>query len=386
MKPRGSAPEVEDFAAYVRGLKERGGRSYGALARRLNVSASTLHRYCSGEAVPADFALLERFAQLCEATPDERLELHRMWLGATEAREGREREPADPEPADPGPEEPGPTAGRPRSPRRRSRRVAAAVAVGVVAVVVVALAGLMAQDPAGDTEPDPAEVMDPAQDPEPESEPESEPDPEPDPEPPLDWTVDSHVWQSGCSHRYVVDRPADEVPSPPVQQDAREWAEPLGAVHGGETRVRVTVQGRDSAAVVLEALRVRVVERAAPAPGNAFSMSPGCGGSLSPRRFDVDLDADRPLALSRPGGDEGGEIPAVALPYAVSVSEPEVLLVTARTVACDCSWYLELEWSSQGRSGTVRVDDDGRPFRTSGVEGLPAYFYNNADDSWVSDR
>ena len=50
-----------------------------------------------------------------------------------------------------------------------------------------------------------------------------------------------------------------------------------------------------------------------------------------------------------------------ALPYRVSAQDPEVLLVTARTVTCDCRWYLELDWSSQGRSGTVRIDDARTP-------------------------
>ncbi|MFC7511224.1 hypothetical protein ACFQV4_12960 [Streptomyces thermocarboxydus] len=36
-------------------------------------------------------------------------------------------------------------------------------------------------------------------------------------------------------------------------------------------------------------------------------------------------------------------------------------MITARTEGCDCRWYLELDWSSQGRTGTVRIDDRGRP-------------------------
>ncbi|MDQ0937302.1 hypothetical protein QFZ49_007277 [Streptomyces turgidiscabies] len=47
----------------------------------------------------------------------------------------------------------------------------------------------------------------------------------------------------------------------------------------------------------------------------------------------------------------------------------------------DCRWYLELDWSSQGRAGTVRVDDAGRPFRTSAIKGLPRYVYSMRE--WV---
>nr|WP_231628146.1 helix-turn-helix domain-containing protein [Streptomyces sp. Z38] len=70
----------------LRELKGRTDRSYGRLARRLGMNTSTLHRYCAGDAVPVDFAPIERFAALCGATPEERLDLHRLWLRAAEAR------------------------------------------------------------------------------------------------------------------------------------------------------------------------------------------------------------------------------------------------------------------------------------------------------------
>ncbi|OXY84674.1 helix-turn-helix domain-containing protein [Streptomyces sp. 2R] len=53
---------VEEFAGLVRALKAREGRSYEALGRRLSVSASALHRYCSGATVPEEFAVLDRLA------------------------------------------------------------------------------------------------------------------------------------------------------------------------------------------------------------------------------------------------------------------------------------------------------------------------------------
>jgi hypothetical protein len=52
-------------------------------------------------------------------------------------------------------------------------------------------------------------------------------------------------------------------------------------------------------------------------------------------------------------------------------------MVDAQTEDCDCRWYLELDWSSQGRTGTVRIDDQGVPFRTSGIKSLPQYWYKN---------
>ncbi|MFE5160329.1 helix-turn-helix domain-containing protein [Streptomyces sp. NPDC056697] len=199
---------------------------------------------------------------------------------------------------------------------------------------------------------------------------------------PLTLSTRSHVWENGCGHRYLIDRSPSEVAPPPTEQDAPTWAAAHGAVHGGTTNVEVTVQGRASSAVVLQALHVRVVGRRTPLAWSSFAMDNGCGGSLTPRAFSVNLDAARPLARPTEGNDAGKPIPAVRLPYRVSASDPEVLLVNARTAGCDCSWYLELDWASGGRSGTLRIDDHGSPFRTSSIKGRPQYAYDYTDGSW----
>jgi hypothetical protein len=45
---------------------------------------------------------------------------------------------------------------------------------------------------------------------------------------------------------------------------------------------------------------------------------------------------------------------------------------------------LELAWSSGGRQGTVRVDDGGKPFRTSALEGRKRYNYWPDKGEWVA--
>ncbi|MGW0582840.1 helix-turn-helix domain-containing protein, partial [Streptomyces sp. NPDC002920] len=106
--------DVAEFALLLTRLKERTDRSYAALARRLDVHASTLHRYCSGEAVPQDFAGIERFAALCGASPEERTELHRRWIMAVAAR--RRPRPAATGPAPPPPPPPPASAPPPPAP------------------------------------------------------------------------------------------------------------------------------------------------------------------------------------------------------------------------------------------------------------------------------
>nr|MYR36501.1 helix-turn-helix domain-containing protein [Streptomyces sp. SID4944] len=102
-----ATPEAEYFAALLKELKGRSGRSYGVLAGRLHVSTSTLHRYCNGDAVPNEYAPVERFARLCGASGDELVEVHRRWIVADAARRrppgaavsGRGTEAVAPKPA-----------------------------------------------------------------------------------------------------------------------------------------------------------------------------------------------------------------------------------------------------------------------------------------------
>ncbi|MET9479009.1 helix-turn-helix transcriptional regulator [Streptomyces sp. NPDC006638] len=83
------AGRADEFAELLLELKERSGLSYGALAKRLHMSTSTLHRYCSGAAVPNEYAPVERLARACRATPRELMELHRRWILADAVRGGR---------------------------------------------------------------------------------------------------------------------------------------------------------------------------------------------------------------------------------------------------------------------------------------------------------
>ncbi|MGW4233343.1 helix-turn-helix domain-containing protein [Streptomyces sp. NPDC004980] len=401
---------VEEFAGLVRALKARDGRSYEALGRRLSVSASTLHRYCSGATVPEEFAVVDRLALLCGADQEERRALEAAWTEADRARRraaspaptpvpavsaapesnpepsapepgpGPAPDPTAPDPTAPDPTAPDPSAAdpsAPEAPRARPRRGAPAplLVAAAVALVVLALAAALLGHPTRTASaPAPASTA-PGRTAAPL---------------PFTWSIGSQLWEGGCGHTYLVDRAPRAVALPPVAADSGAWAGTHGAVHGGEALVRITVQGRSpSDAVVLHALHVRVVDRAAPLPWNAYRMDNGCGGAVTPRHFAVDLDRPRPLARPVDGLDASGaevrKIPAVSFPYKVTSSDPEELLVSARTAGCDCRWYLELEWSAGGRTGTVRITDGGKPFRTSGTRGRPAYVHDSAEGRWITD-
>ncbi|MET9608935.1 helix-turn-helix domain-containing protein [Streptomyces sp. NPDC006512] len=544
-RPARGPVETETFARLMRELKERGGLSYGSLARRLHTSTSTLHRYCNGEAVPAEFAVLDRFARACGASREQAVELHRAWLLADARRRsaahpehepvrgperGPERDRAaeaasvvgsgaepgavpgaetgagpgeapvgepgaetgpvpkgpsgpvlDPAPGESpgaGPESitgtpsaavpapgagpealPGPAAapvrdavpgavratasasgsgsgngavvvvgagavpgaggaggGRRAWYRRRGVAVAAA---GVTAAAVVA--GVLAAagperrhaqaGPTGDqaavspSQPRtpasggppvpspsasaPPAAAPPASSPSPSASAPPAAAPAPAPTPPtaavapLRTAVRSHVWAAGCEHAYLSERTPAQMPPPPVEADAPAWAQAQQAVHAGSQTVEITVHGTGEGAVVLQDLDVRVTARRTPPAWNVYQMSQGCGGALTPAAFAVNLDAPRPQARPVAGNDGGDRIPAPAFPLRVSAGEPAVLRVVAAATGCDCEWYLDLRWTGPGGSGTLRLDENGRPWRTSATAGRPEYGFASELGRWA---
>ncbi|WP_406838308.1 helix-turn-helix domain-containing protein [Streptomyces sp. AHU1] len=487
-----------EFAGLLGELKQRSGLSYGVLAKRLHVSTSTLHRYVNGDAVPTDYAPVERLARACRATPEELVELHRRWVLAdalrgqangTEAnraeanraeanRAGESRaeangageggtsggssgaadgpdgsaadvpgsapetgsgngrgtgsEPGNGQEAGPGDVVGGETGvgrkpGRAAAsvPVRWSRRAVVLAGAGAVVAAAVVSTALTARFESGAGEDDtkgksvalgappvPSASrtgVTPGTHPGSAS---ASPSHGARPRPTGSTTAgavgghgavdggtdggaahdgaagkgadgaeapivvaDAYKWDTPCSQHYLVNRDAPQVPPPPPNEsDARGWVTALGGVASGEQMIALTVQGTGRATVVLEALHVRVVQKGAPLAWNDYAMGVGCGGDVQTKSFTVDLDAGSPAT-----GLKGGQRD---FPYKVSESDPEVFYVFADALAHDVSWYLEVDWSSGTRSGTVRVDDHGKPFRTSGNAGRPAYDHPLGSSEW----
>ncbi|MFE1292661.1 helix-turn-helix domain-containing protein [Streptomyces sp. NPDC058751] len=479
-----------DFAGLLGELKQRSGLSYGVLAKRLHVSTSTLHRYVNGDAVPTDYAPVERLARACRATPEELVELHRRWVladalrgqangaeasrteasrveangageagtsggssGAADEPDGRAADVPGPAPetgsgkkrgTGPGSgsgsgngqeHRPGDGAGSETgtgrepgrdtvasAPVRWSRRAVVLAGAGAVVAAAVVSTALTARFGPGGGEDDtkgksvalgapsaPSASRTGAAPGTPHGSASASPSHTARPRPTGSTTAgavdehraadggtvdggtagrsgegaeapivvaDAYKWDTPCSQHYLLNRDAPQVPPPPPNEsDARGWVTALGGVASGEQMIALTVQGTGRATVVLEALHVRVVQKGAPLAWNDYVMGVGCGGDVETESFTVDLDAGRP-ATALKGGQRD-------FPYKVSESDPEVFYVFADAQAHDVSWYLEIDWSSGTRSGTVRVDDHGKPFRTSGNAGRPAYEHPLGGSEWV---
>ncbi|MFI0134534.1 helix-turn-helix domain-containing protein [Streptomyces luteogriseus] len=474
------------FAALLGELKERSGLSYGVLAKRLHMSTSTLHRYCNGDAVPTDYAPVERLARLCKASPEELVELHRRWVladagrvrkgsggkgnggkggagsggpavgsdaaevGSPEAASAEvgfpevasakvgspeaasaQVTPADVISAAAHSEADFPEASEPAR-RPRPRR---ALLVGVAAAVVLGGVGLAVAVPSGGSDDDArrgaaavtggaggqerkgtAASVSPSagsssadskekdkgkrkdkggkgkgEGPASASPTSASPgtgtgtggDTGRDTAPasvPLTVDAEPHAWESPCSQRYLIDLPPGRVGPPPLEQDAPGWVAANRAVPSGEQFLKLTVQGKGQETVVVKRLTVRMAAKRAPLAWNDYAMGypgVGCGGGVPTRFFTVALDAARPGVVPEAGHAD--------FPFKVSESDPEVYYIRADASAYDVSWYLELAWSSGDRTGTLTVDDHGRPFRTSGNNGRPAYEFPLGGEKWVKE-
>ncbi|GGS54208.1 helix-turn-helix domain-containing protein [Streptomyces griseoviridis] len=449
---------ADDFAGLLRELKERSGLSYGALGKRLHMSASTLHRYVKGEVVPAEFGPVERLARLCRATPEELLELHRRWIradalrgvkgegadegpvgavGAAGAGEAAARtdeagqldeagEAGQPDEAGEG-REAGATGeaddaevtvvggdGGDGEPRRRSRKRAVYTGTGVgLAAAVALVVALLPDGGSGDgsadtvgasvsTAPSASEAAptrsasagartsvsaSPSDSARTEAGKGAGPRagasrsakatgaasaPAVDAVPVTVQTT-PYYWDVPCEQNFLIDRSPGNVNEPPPQQDAVGWVTALGGVAADRQQVALTVQGTGEETVVLEALHVRVVGSGAPLGWNEYAMGVGCGGGVGTKSFDVSLDLGNPLAT--PVNGQRG------FPYKVSESDPEVFYVNAHTNGHDVRWQLELDWSSGSRHGTIRIDDHGKPFRTS-ASGTDYYGWPLGGSGW----
>ncbi|WP_316773913.1 helix-turn-helix domain-containing protein [Streptomyces sasae] len=415
------------FAELLRELKDRSGLSYGTLAKRLHMSTSTLHRYCNGDAVPADYAPVERLARLCKARPEELVELHRRWVladagrrrktdasekaakptGAAKPAEATEAAEAagavagavaaePPEPPEP-PEQLGPSeraagavveepGGEPAAAPRRRRVPRRALLAGIAVVVLLGASALAVRLSSGGTDDRNAgaatqatgaphtSAVPPPGTPSSSSQSSSATDAAP---PPFTVNTQPYTWESPCSQRYLIDRAPAAVAPPPVESDATAWVSAHQAVSAGEQYVTLTLKGTGSEPVVLESLAVRTVERGSPLAWNDYAMGTpgvGCGENVPARFFTVALDGARPALVPAAGHRN--------FPFKVSDSDPEVIHVRADASAYSVGWYLELSWSSGARSGTLRIDDKGRPFRTSGDNGRPVYEFPLGGEAW----
>ncbi|WP_405628072.1 helix-turn-helix domain-containing protein [Streptomyces sp. NBC_00016] len=435
-----------EFAELLRELKERSGLSYGMLAKRLHMSTSTLHRYCNGDAVPTDYAPVERLARLCKASPQELVELHRRWVlaDAVRGRKGSTAEAdavargvadvavgdalaeaavaeaavADAGVVDVGVVDVGPgeavveVVGDERTrPTRRSLALAGVGAVAALGSVALALALTLPSGGSGDGDSVGAAATPSVQGrgTGSTSSPSASASPSVSASPSASASASGSASPSGSAT--ADSSPAsgagagDRVPLT-VTTRPYAWESPCSQhylIEQGPEQVKPPPVEQDAPAWVARHGAVSAGEQYLELTVQGTGEETVVVDSLTVRTVGKAAPlAWNDYAMGYPGVGCGGGVPtrafSVALdaarpalvpeaghqnfPFKVSESDPEVYYVTADASAYDVRWYLELSWSSGARHGTMTIDDKGRPFRTSGENGRPDYEFPLGGSAW----
>lgn len=178
---------------------------------------------------------------------------------------------------------------------------------------------------------------------------------------PVSIAVESNPAQTSAFAGLPVDvrLPAGSRPSTgpgPGCTGFRPWAHEQGGADAGATRLQIVLQGRTSGQVLISNARAVIVARETPAPGVDLTCPPA--GEAELRALAIDLDQRDPRARYQSAdGREFG--------FTLEQGEIETFSVTATASKATYTWYLELTVVVGDESRTVRVDDGGRPFRTT---------------------
>lgn len=178
--------------------------------------------------------------------------------------------------------------------------------------------------------------------------------------------------------------PAGTVSSLPVPDDptrCTQWSS--WALAQGGTRVYTTELAFTVAALADDAVRVHSAQlvvdpEAGPIAGDRI----GCteGGPIPVSYLSLDLDNER-YTYEYPGGSLQG----ASRPFGLQIApgQSEQVHVSAISLDCYCTWYLDLLIEANGVEHHKRVDDDGQPFVTAPLRGdYTDYRFNVEKNRW----
>jgi hypothetical protein len=168
-----------------------------------------------------------------------------------------------------------------------------------------------------------------------------------------------------------------KAPEGPNEWDAIQ--ELPGAAFVGTDTAELSVQGESERTVTLTGIEFQVTRQALP-PGASFAAP--CGGPGFGRSIEVDLDRDPPRIIHSNEDVHGmlgselndkGQPRPIRFPWTVSLTEPLLLYVMAKTNSCYCTWKARIPWVSGSQRGTIVLDEGDGGYRAAGIGSFPQY-------------
>ncbi len=161
------------------------------------------------------------------------------------------------------------------------------------------------------------------------------------------------------------------------------WARSLNTVDAITTPLKITIQTRTEAAVLIEAVRV-IGHRQVPLKNGIILTRDTGGADLDPRCFEIDLDWGQQVVVTwtKCGGESGGP-PAIKL----SAGDVEQFHVWAkakqRGEAMRHEWTFDLHLLVEGKKVVRRIANSGSPFVTVSPGDLPHKLNAAGNQNWL---
>jgi hypothetical protein len=148
----------------------------------------------------------------------------------------------------------------------------------------------------------------------------------------------------------------------PDTKEIETWMRSRGAPAGSPQMLRLELRGRGEEPVTLNGVQVEVVRRTPPLRG--WYVARGDCGAADLRMTVVDLDSMPPKVewyTAYPFSKPSRTPPLLR----VTRNDIETVEIHTKTESSYVEWRLVLFYTSKSGSGSIRLDDDGRPFRVT---------------------
>jgi hypothetical protein len=171
---------------------------------------------------------------------------------------------------------------------------------------------------------------------------------------------------------------AREVVRGPTPKNWQAFLTQPDAISADWASLQVSIQGESVRKITLTGIRFFSKRLQRPA-GATFSAP--CGGPVSGRGLEVDVEADPPRIVASSKGKGGAFGPGdpldgvkpITWPWTVSLTDPLLLYIVASAESCFCVWGAEISWVSGDERGTIQIDNDGKGYPLVGSKGVAGY-------------
>lgn len=197
--------------------------------------------------------------------------------------------------------------------------------------------------------------------------------------------VDAKVMTYECGTSWVM----EQKPNADFDPGSTESIRNNNGALSSPQFVELSIASEQLRAVTIRDIDVEVVS-SNPVSSTAAEFSYPCGDPVFARFIGYDLDSGKVIASSSierdvrevlTESDPGKPVLSkpMAFPYDINGNENLTLLLAGVT-SKDVQWRANLSWTQGSKSGTVTIDDAGKPFRVASSDGLPHRV--GYDDDW----